>query len=136
MVVRIRGGDGRASPDRKEDKWKLKLLWEETGSHICLKFEHYEGEKKATETFHQCVVSNLEGTDHFRIYTFPAGEKRKHFTFFQLTQHNTHTKINLIYKYWYKNLKKILSEVHSMTKRPQLSQVNNRILIKFTILID
>lgn len=47
VVVRIRGGEGRASPDRKEDKWKLKLLWEETGSQICLKFEQHEGEKKS-----------------------------------------------------------------------------------------
>lgn len=36
-------------PDRKEDKWKLKLLQEETGSNICLKFEHHQGEK-APET--------------------------------------------------------------------------------------
>lgn len=53
VVVRIRGREGRASPDGKEDKWKLKLLWEETGSHICLKLEQHKGEKKASETFHQ-----------------------------------------------------------------------------------
>lgn len=93
----------------KEDKWKPKLLWEETGSPICLKFEQQEGEKKASEIFHQWVVANLESTDHFSIYIFLAREKRKHFISFQLTQHNTQTKINLTDKSWCKNLKKILS---------------------------